>query len=141
MDTTAIERVAANSTPTRLPVEGDPSLEERHWILRLGVDLPPDSGHDLSAVASKAATVAVRDARIARGLALDAEEARVALQLHSVDARHLIVSIRTIRLDRDDAHAWLVAASAALRSLREALPIEDIQGLPRAFWRVLIGPQ
>ena len=140
MDRAAIERVAANSSPTRVPVEGDSSLEERHWTVRLSVDLPRDHrGPKLEPMASEAATSAVRGARLARGLDADADEGRVTLQLHSVDARHLIVSIGTVRLERDDAHAWIVAASAALRALHDVVPIEDIQGLPRAFWKVLVG--
>jgi hypothetical protein len=68
------------------------------------------------------------------------DEARVAIRLHAIDARHLIVSIGTVRLERDDAHAWLVSASAALKSLHEQEPVEDIQGIPRPYWRVLVGP-
>jgi hypothetical protein len=140
MDTTAIERVAANSAPTRVPVEGDSSLEERHWVVRLSFDLPLDHrGQDLERITSEAAARAVREARIARELDATADEGRVTVHLHSVDARHVIVSIGTVRLERDDAHAWLVAASAALRALHDVVPIDDIQGLPRAFWKVLVG--
>lgn len=127
MDRIAIERVAANSAPTRVPVEGDSSLEERHWIVRLSADLPPDyRAGENERMASEAATRAVHEARTARGLDAAADEGRVTLHLHSVDARHLIVSIGTVRLEKDDGHAWLVAASAALRSLHEVVPIDDI---------------
>jgi hypothetical protein len=140
MDTTAIERVAANAAPGRLPVEGDPSAEERHWAVRLTADLPPGTNTvRLAEAATKAASEAVSEARLTRGLDPATEEGRISLRVHSVDTRHLIVSIRTVRLERDDAHAWLVAASAALRSLHEMTAIDDIQGLPRIFWRVLVG--
>jgi len=140
MDTTAIERVAANAAPGRLPVEGDPSAEERHWAVRLTAEFPAGtSAVQLALAATEAASRAVSEARVSRGLDPATEEGRVAVSLHSVDARHLIVSIRTVRLERDDAHAWLVAASAALRSLHDMTPVDDIQGLPRVFWKVLVG--
>lgn len=139
MDKTAIERVAANSAPTRVPVEGDPAREERHWVVRLSSDLPTDGRSDLEPMASGAAVAAVREARTARGLDPEAEGGRVTVRLHTVDSRHLIASIGTVPIERDDAHAWLVAASAVLRCLHDHTPIEDIQGLPRAFWRILVG--
>jgi hypothetical protein len=56
-----------------------------------------------------------------------------------VDVRHVIVNITTVRLEDDDAHSWLVAASVALRAFDRWIPIEDIQGIPRRFWRLLSG--
>jgi hypothetical protein len=61
------------------------------------------------------------------------------VQVLNVDELHVVISIETIRLEEDDAHAYLVAASAALRCLDEAAPIDDIQGIPRRFWRMMIG--
>jgi hypothetical protein len=139
MDRTAIECVAANSAPTRVPVPGSPSREERHWVVRLISDLPPEGRPDLEPLAGAAAAIGVRNARSARGLAPHADEGHVTVSVHTVDPRHLIVSIGTVPIERDDAHAWLVAASAALRCLHDHVPIDDIQGLPRVFWRLLVG--
>ena len=142
MDKTAIERVAANAAPGRLSVEGDPSAEERHWAVRLTADLPAGTSlEQLASAANEAASEAVREARITRGLRPGMEEGRVVVHVHSVDARHLIVSIQTVRHERDDAHAWLVAAGASLRSLHAMTSVDDIQSLPRIFWRVLVGSE
>ena len=56
-----------------------------------------------------------------------------------IDERHVVVIICTINLEEDDAHSYLVAASAALRALEAVTPIEDIQGIPRRFWRLVLG--
>ena len=141
MDTIMIERLTGHSTPTRLPVEGNSGREERNWAVRLTGNLPTGRGtDDLVAKVTEAAIAAVREARTARGLDPAAKEGEVSVRIHAVDARHAIVGITTVRLDKDDAHAWLVAASAALRALDGSVPVEDIQGIPRRFWKLLVGP-
>jgi hypothetical protein len=89
---------------------------------------------------SREAASAVRDARIARGLAAEGEGLIVpSVRVVLLDERHVIVNISTMRLEEDDAHAWLVAASAALKALDTSVPIDDIQGIPRRFWRLIVG--
>lgn len=141
MDTSMIERLTAHSAPTRLPIEGDPNREQRNWIVRLASDLPARLAEDVGRTLAAAASAAVREARTARHVDQAAAEAVVDVRLSSIDERHLIVSITTVRLDRDDAHAWLVAASASLRALESSVPLEDIQGIPRRFWKLVVGAE
>jgi hypothetical protein len=135
-----VEQLTAFSTPTRLPVYGDDRMEQRNWVVRLVADLPdvwnPD---DTSALLTKAAASAVAEARRSRGLPVEDRGPHVpVVRALPVDARHVVVSISTIRLEEDDAHAYLVAAATALRVLDKTTPIEDIQGIPRRFWRLVI---
>lgn len=48
-------------------------------------------------------------------------------------------SIALIRAKDDVAHELLVTASSALRAVDRVLPIDDVQGLPRRYWRLLLG--
>lgn len=141
MDAMVIEQIVAHCTPSRLPVPGEEGREHRIWIVRLAADLPERwNPEDVSAVLTEAAASAVRDAREARGLQVDDQDSHtpVARVLY-LDALHVIVNVTTIKLEEDDAHEYLVAASAALRALEATNPIDDIQGIPRRFWRIVIG--
>lgn len=62
------------------------------------------------------------------------------MRVAAIDELHVVVGVSTIKLERDEAHAYLVAASAALRRLERTTPIDDIQGIPRRFWRLMLGP-
>lgn len=140
MDTNTIERLAANAAPNRLPVDGDPEQEQRNWVVRLAAELPRGWDANVAAeVLASRAVEAVRDARAQRGQSSEALTQPMVM-LTRIDERHLIVSVRTERLERDEAHAWLVAASAALRALERTLRVEEIQGFPRRFWRLVLGP-
>jgi len=142
MDTVAIERLTAHSAPARLPVEGEDAREQRNWAIRLASGLPEGwNPNEMSAHVSREAAGAVRAARTARGLAVDDDDLNVVTaRVLPLDERHVIVNISTIRLEEDDVHAWLVAASAALTALDRYVPIDDIQGIPRRFWSLVVGP-
>ncbi len=141
MNTTMIERLAANSAPMRLPVEGDQSREQRNWIVRLATDVDEqDDAGVLAGKLSSAAQGAIRQARIERQLAAEVDQPGVSVRVDRIDPRHLVVSIATAPLEKDDAHEWLVAASAALRRLHQSAPVEDIQGIPVRFWKLVVGP-
>lgn len=82
----------------------------------------------------------MHEARLERGILTNEEkEALPSVRVLLVDSRHIIATISTIRLEEDDAHAWLVAAGAVLRALDQVLPIDDIQGIPWRFWRLIVG--
>jgi hypothetical protein len=141
MNTSFMEQLAALSTPARLAVEGDSDREQRNWVVRLVGDLPggPVSAAIVSEV-DHAAKAAVREARAARELDPASIEAQPTVHIKAVDPRHVVVNVTTIRLEKDDAHAYLVGACAALRALETSIPVEDIQGIPRRFWGLLVGP-
>lgn len=141
MERISIEQLTAYSAPTRLPIAGDDRRDQRNWIVRHAEDLPggfePD---EEAALLSREAAPAVAKARADRGLSIqDIGPHFPMVSLVPVDERHLMVSVTTIKLDEDEAHEYLVAASAALSSLDKRVPIEDIQGIPRRFWRLLVG--
>jgi len=134
-----MERLAAYSTPSRLPVAGDPTREQRSWVVRLVRELPQNwMAEQASDRLSKKAVSAVLAARAARGQSATSDVIPSVLVV-VVDERHMIVNISTVKLEEDDAHDYLVAASGALSALDVELPLDDIQGIPRRFWRVLIG--
>lgn len=139
MDSVLMERLAGSSAPTRIPVPGERQREQRSWVVRLVRDLPSEWMPEHASVRlNKKAESAVVAARTVRGLSATLEVIPV-VRVAVVDERHVIVSITTVRLEEDDAHDYLVAASAALAALDVELPLDDIQGIPRRFWRVLIG--
>lgn len=141
MDRTSIEQLTAYSRPSRLPIEGDERREQRNWIVRHAEDLPAEfNPDDVSRALSTEAASAIAKARAARGLAAqDLGPHLPVVRLVLVDERHLVVNVSTIKQEEDVAHEYLVAASAALSILDERVPIEDIQGIPRRFWRLLLG--
>jgi hypothetical protein len=141
MNATLIAQLVAHSTPSRLPVSTDEHREQRNWAIRVAADLGDTWNPDeAAALLTKKAASAVHAAREARGLPLD-DEGRHApvVRLLPIDGRHLVMSVITIKLEDDDAHSYLVAASTALRALDEVTPIDDIQGIPRRFWGALLG--
>jgi hypothetical protein len=137
----SIGRLAAYATPIGLSASPDERQEQRNWIVRFAADLPETWNADEAAARlTEKAAAQVHAAREARGLPPDAPGQAPVVRLLPVDARHLVVSIVTIKQQDDDAHAYLVAASAALRALDEMNAIDDIQGFPRRYWEILIGP-
>jgi hypothetical protein len=140
MEQVAIERITASATPKRLPIDGDDTREQRNWAVR---HAPVPAGWNLdeeSARLTEAAAAAVAKARATRGLdARGADLHRPAVGLLPIDERHSILNVRTVVLPQDAAHEYLVAASAALATFDTRVPIEDVQGIPRRFWRLLIG--
>jgi hypothetical protein len=124
-----------------MAIEGDERREQRNWIVRHAEDLPAEFNRDdVSRALSGEAVSAVAKARAGRGLV--AQELGVhspVVRLILVDERHLVVNVTTIKQEQDDAHEYLVAASAVLSILDKMVPIEDIQGIPRRFWRLLVG--
>jgi hypothetical protein len=141
MDSLVVDQLTAHATPNRLPVQGDDRREQRNWVVRLSADLPDEwSPEKASALLSEEAASAVRKAKAARGLTVEETVPHVpSVRVLPVDTRHVVVNISTFRLEEDEMHAYLVAASAALRDLDAATPIDDIQGIPRRFWRLVIG--
>ena len=139
IDSVLIERLAAHATPSRLPVAGDPKREQRSWVVRLVRDLPRNwNAEQASDRLSKDAESAVVAARTVRGMSAAVDVIPI-VRVVVVDERHVIVNVSTVRLEEDNAHDYLVAASGALAALDVELPVDDIQGIPRRFWRVVIG--
>lgn len=136
-----MEQLAGLSLPNPLPVQDDDAREQRNWIIRLKTDLSEVAADDKSALLSKEAIAAVRKARLARGIpTAEVDALAPSVRVLRIDARHVIVNIVTVRLAHDQAHEFLVAASAALVVLDREVPVEEIQGIPRRFWSLLIGP-
>lgn len=142
MDSKAIERLTAHAAPQRLPLDGDETREHRNWVIRLAQPVAGGlNSNELSVILSRDAASAVAEALNERGLAsagnsIYAPTVRVVV----IDELHVVLNVSTIRLEQDEAHAYLVAASAALRGLERTAAIEDIQGIPRRFWRLVVGP-
>lgn len=142
MTAMSIEQLTAFATPNPLPVHLSEHLEQRNWVVRLAVDSAEAWCLDEAAsLLTATATAAVRAARDARGLATAGSTYTPVVRLIRIDRRHVVVSIMTAKLEDHDAHAYLVAASAALSALDELSAIDDIQGLPRRFWTSLVGPR
>jgi len=137
MDVTQIEKLVAYLVPGRLPLPA-PGVEQRNWVIRLSTDCPTAwNTEDVSALLTQRATAVFQEARDARGAPFDAHVPLI--KLLAVDERHVIMTVTTKRLEEDDVHEYLIAASAGLRALDESAPIDDIQGIPRRFWRILLG--
>ena len=137
MDRDAVKRIAASSMPGRIAVDEDPSLEARYWILRFA-RIPEKRLDELTIVVQRAARGAVCAAREERRLDPAAAAGRVEVSLHLVDQTHLIIEVVTTCLERDDAHAWLVAASAAIDAIDQTSDVEELQGFPRPYWPLLL---
>lgn len=141
MSATRIGRLAAYSTPIGLSVSPEEHREQRNWVVRFSADLTDTWNADEAAARlTEKAAAEVHAAREGRGLPPDARRHAPVVRLLPVDSRHLVVTIVTIKQEDDDAHAYLVAASAALLALDQMNAIDDIQGYPRRFWEILIGP-
>jgi hypothetical protein len=142
MDSSAVEQLVAYSAPNRLPVDGEGEFEQRNWIVRTAVDVP--ESWDLAEAAkvlTSDAVAEVRGAAAARGVeGSDRERQHVVVNLIRLDRQHLIVRIKSVRLEKDELYVYLIAASRALRTLEAQYPIDDIQGYPRAYWRMVLGP-
>jgi hypothetical protein len=137
----SIEQLAAFSSPMPLAVADDQGdREQRNWIIRTGADVSEewDTGR-ASAEITEYANASLELARAERGMRpLDPEQlARV--RLIRIDSRHLIVNVVTETF-LDDTHAPLLLTVASLGALERRVSIDDIQGIPRRYWRVLIGP-
>lgn len=140
MERASIERLTAHATPNRMPIEGDGRREQMNWVVRSVEDIPIGfQPEEASRSLSAAAEAVVADARTARGLPAHLDSGRPTVRLVLVDEHHLIVTVATLRQAEDQAHEYLVAASAALSALDKRLAIDDIQGIPRRFWRLLVG--
>lgn len=141
MDRISVEQLTALSSPRPLPIERDKTREQRNWVVRLAAELPAEPPPEtLSVRLTDDAAVAIRRARAGRGLAEDGVDAHApAVRLRIIDALHVVLNITTVRQDADEAHEYLVAASAALLGLEQESPIDDIQGIPRRYWRLLVG--
>jgi hypothetical protein len=139
--TRAIEQLTAFALPNPLPIEGDDRREQRSWVVRHAKDVPAEFEYeDVSKDLSSEAVAAVTKARADRGLTHEnLGPHKPVIRLVRVDERHVVINIATIRQEEDDAHEYLIAASRALSVLEKGEPIEDIQGIPRRFWRLLLG--
>lgn len=112
---------------------------QRNWVIRF-VRPQSDDSFNLSQVESllsSAAVDAVLKCRSEKGLIADNGLAP-RVQISMIDNVHLLLQIE--ELLQNENETFLVAASAALRILDEMSPVDDIQGLPRQLWRLLIGP-
>lgn len=81
-------------------------------------------------------SAAIAKARDERALPIEAGDPFA--ELAWVDELHIVLTITSVRLENDEAHEYLIAASAALTALHTAWPIDDIQGIPIRYWRLLI---
>jgi hypothetical protein len=135
------EHLTAQATPGRVAVPGRADEEQRDWVVRLTTEIPRhwDMGSMRRTLVARA-TTAVQQACLERGLVDVDRLAKIDVELILIDEKHLVVSVRTIALEKDEVHAWLVAGSAALRALEEVVPLDDLQGLPRRLWRLVLGP-
>jgi hypothetical protein len=141
MDFEQVAVVAAYSTPVPLPVDDDERLEQRMWAIRLSSDVSPGwNTEEVAAGLDKQATSALRTAHSERDLRYE-DIGLPTIRVLLVDPRHLFLNITTPRMDRDAAESDLVAACAALRALEQIVPIEDVQGIPRRYWRIFMGPE
>lgn len=131
MESLLIEQLAASSTPIPLP-SPDGQHDQRFWIVRFQEQ---DAVDGLSAKLDACAESAARAVLAARE-ALDLPEVR----LLWLDRRHGVVRVTTVSLERDTLHLYLVVAGAVLRELHQAVALEEIQGLPLRYWRILVGP-
>ena len=141
MNAIQIGQIVAHSVPSRLPASPNENREQRNWVVRLVEELPNGWNADETAsrLTEKAAQ-AITAAREARRLSVDDQERHApVVRIWGIDDRHLVMNVITIRLEEDDAHSYLVAASTALGALDEVTPIDDIQGIPRRFWGALLG--
>lgn len=140
MDEETLQLLAARAAPSPIPLaSSDGTHEQRLWIVRLREELPDDRAATLEAIVQGGTVEATRAGRVERGLDAESEHGDVTMQIHRATALHLIVRVTTVVHRLDLADTSLLAQAAALRALHVAAPIEDIQGFPREYWRVLIG--
>lgn len=137
---TRIEQLVGFSTPAPLPDPTD-TRDERNWFVRVASHLPAAWDHRAASVLIEArATDAVRAACVARTLPDELAHSHAPrVKVFRIDESHLLLRIVTIRLKQDLAHTYLVAASSALRTLNEMISLDDIQGIPRRYWRLLLN--
>ena len=136
-----LESLTGYSAPMRLPDGTSGIWEQRCWVVRFTSPFPGDRDQEeISRELERIAVGSVRDAREARGLPVDVEEGVVRVKLRPFGDQYAVVVITTIRLERDDAEAYLVAASNVLIALDRITRLADIQGIPRRYWRLLVGP-
>ncbi len=132
------EHLAAYATPTGLPTKL-PNRDARHWIVRTkSAAAYPTLIAQHGAEIARRTKAAVASARAEMGLPPNEEHAPD-VELISMGGHHLVVRITTVELAMDTEHGYLVAAVAALGALEESVPIDDIQGIPRRYWRLLLG--
>ena len=112
----------------------------RNWVVRFRDAVPDEwSAPGTETSLNSAAQDAVRRALEARGVSHDRDAAPV-VRVIPIDRLRAAVCVRTARVANDLFAMHLVAASAALRALDRIETIEDIQGIPAPFWRLLLGP-
>lgn len=136
----SVETITAYAVPSRAP-SSNASMDRRSWILRFRAPIAHSLDLDGTSLAlTDAAVSAVCEARKVRSLGLDAELAHApVVRIVALAERHAVMSVETVRLESDEAHEYLVAAVAALGAIEKIAAVEDIQGIPRQFWRHLIG--
>jgi hypothetical protein len=134
-----IEQLTALLAPNALPVDVE-GMEQRLWIVRVAHQLSDDwRPAEVAVLLSNEAASVVAKARSLRRLPQRCDAHLPIVRISVIGARHLVMSVVTIKLKKDDAHEYLAAASAALVLLDREVPIEDIQGIPRHFWRMILG--
>ncbi|MFO0550972.1 MAG: hypothetical protein U0271_21455 [Polyangiaceae bacterium] len=137
---TDIEIRVAFAVP--MPVRnGIDERDERNWFVRVKSPLPARWDRErVSALVAGEAVAAVHAACVERGFSVEVAQLHLPrIELVRVDVSHLLLRIATPRLAEDVAHAYLIAGSHALRALEKLVELDDIQGIPRRYWRHLIG--
>ena len=139
MDKKFVEQLTAFSSPMILPLVEDPSKGQQNWVVRLMLDLPDNAIEEISTNLEAAARTAILNAHRESGAEDESVEPQISIKLGQIDQRHLVIGITTLRRDTTAVHSWLLSASAAMSALEKQFPIDDIQGIPRRFWTLLLG--
>lgn len=109
------------------PVIEDAGRFRRDWVVRTGTALPADEElNELAGQVNRTTKAAV--------VAATGSEQAVTVELIRVSDKHLVVRIFFPRPELATADVAAVAQWGALRLCNEYVEIDDLQGLPAAFW-------
>lgn len=134
-DDEAIGVLTALSMPRQVNVYD--GWVEQHWVLRLGASVRVEWAAGANVVVAQALDV-VR--AILRDDAEAGEVPELTAQVRMIDGTHAMLTIGVRSQPGRDRRAGMLAASSLVPAIEALTTIEEVQGIPRAYWKMLFGP-
>jgi hypothetical protein len=131
-----ISNLVGYSFPAALPVEGRPDWLRRNWVLRTSREIDEATCATLGELVTRNIRAALSDSGVSAG---DLDRGAPVIAINVLDARHAIVSTDFMAPDSglNLGDAAMAATWGALQQLDARLDIDELEGLPRRFWKPL----
>ncbi|HEY7370771.1 MAG TPA: hypothetical protein VIF57_01240 [Polyangia bacterium] len=138
MTESEISDLVGYAYPAALPIEGRTGWLRRRWVVRTSRDIDEAVCAQIGDRVTRNIRAALLDSGVpAEALARGAPTVRLSV----LDARHAIMCADCVGPNSgiDVGDAATAANWGALQQLDAELGIDELEGLPRRFWKLLVG--